>query len=74
MATMAHHARRHGLPILYVNQVGGQDDIVYDGASFALNANGELVLQCEEFIEEFQTFSFTKNNFIFYQIKFCIFV
>lgn len=45
-------------PIIYVNQVGGQDDLVYDGASFALNAQGDLILQCEEFIEEFQTFTF----------------
>jgi NAD+ synthase len=42
--------------------VGGQDDLIYDGASFALNASGELVVQCEEFLQEFQTFSFTKNT------------
>lgn len=50
------------IPLILVNQIGGQDDLVFDGASFALNANGELVLQCEEFIEEFQTFSFSKND------------
>jgi NAD+ synthase (glutamine-hydrolysing) len=32
-----------GLPIVYVNQVGGQDELVFDGGSFALNANGEKV-------------------------------
>jgi len=56
------HARarveQSGIPLLYVNQVGGQDDLIYDGASFALNSSGDLILQCEEFIEEFQTFSF----------------
>ncbi len=51
-----------GIPLLYVNQVGGQDDLVYDGASFALNGQGDLILQCEEFIEEFQTFSLIKND------------
>lgn len=60
------HARTRvkqgNVPLLYVNQVGGQDDLVYDGASFALNAQGELILQCEEFIEEFQTFTFTKQD------------
>lgn len=50
------------IPLIYVNQIGGQDDLVYDGASFALNSSGELVLQCEEFIEEFQTLSFIKND------------
>jgi NAD+ synthase len=29
-----------GLPLLYVNQVGGQDELVFDGASFVLNADG----------------------------------
>lgn len=57
------HARarvdQSGAPLLYVNQVGGQDDLIYDGTSFALDASGNLVLQCEEFLEEFQTFSFT---------------
>ncbi len=33
-------ARRHGLPVVYVNQVGGQDQIVYDGASFAAEPGG----------------------------------
>ncbi len=33
-----------GLPLLYVNQVGGQDELVFDGASFALDAGGDLVL------------------------------
>lgn len=51
-----------GIPLLCVNQVGGQDDLIYDGASFALNADGELILQCEEFIEEFQTFSFANER------------
>jgi NAD+ synthase len=33
------------LPLAYVNQVGGQDELVFDGASFALNANGSLAVQ-----------------------------
>ena len=32
-----------GLPLLYVNQVGGQDELVFDGTSFAVSAAGELV-------------------------------
>ena len=34
-----------GLPMLYVNQVGGQDELVFDGASFVLNADCSLALQ-----------------------------
>jgi NAD+ synthase len=34
-----------GLPLLYVNQLGGQDELVFDGASFALDAKGTLLLR-----------------------------
>ena len=34
-----------GLPLLYVNQVGGQDELVFDGASFVLNADAGLAVQ-----------------------------
>lgn len=34
-----------GLPLIYVNQVGGQDELVFDGASFVLNAEGECLSQ-----------------------------
>jgi NAD+ synthase (glutamine-hydrolysing) len=40
---LSNHAKRHQLPIVYVNQVGGQDELVFDGASFVVNANGEVV-------------------------------
>ncbi|MBW8370602.1 MAG: NAD+ synthase [Thiobacillus sp.] len=35
-----------GLPIVYANMVGGQDELVFDGASFAMNADGDVVAQC----------------------------
>jgi NAD+ synthetase len=35
-------ARRHGVPILFCNQVGGNDELVFDGASFAVDAQGRL--------------------------------
>lgn len=38
-----------GLPLLYVNQVGGQDDLVFDGGSFVLNADRSLAVQCRYF-------------------------
>lgn len=39
------------LPLLYVNQVGGQDELVFDGASFALNADRTLALQFPGFMD-----------------------
>ena len=41
-----------GLPLIYLNMVGGQDDQVFDGGSFALNAGGSLALQMPLFDEE----------------------
>ncbi len=38
-------AQQTGLPLVYVNQYGGQDELVFDGASFAVNADGTLAEQ-----------------------------
>ena len=40
------------LPLLYLNQVGGQDELVFDGASFALNADRSLAFQATSFEEQ----------------------
>jgi NAD+ synthase len=40
-----------GLPLIYVNQVGGQDELVFDGASFALNADRSVAFQLPAFKE-----------------------
>lgn len=40
-----------GLPVIYLNMVGGQDDQIFDGASFALNPGGKLALQLPAFDE-----------------------
>jgi NAD+ synthase (glutamine-hydrolysing) len=42
---VAARARENGIPLVYVNQVGGQDELVFDGGSFAVNANGEVCAQ-----------------------------
>jgi NAD+ synthase len=44
-----------GLPLLFVNQVGGQDELVFDGASFALHADRSLALQLPAFRESITT-------------------
>jgi NAD+ synthase (glutamine-hydrolysing) len=41
-----------GIPVVYANMVGGQDELVFDGGSFAMNAHGQLVAQAERFKEE----------------------
>jgi NAD+ synthase (glutamine-hydrolysing) len=49
---MAERARAEGLPLLYVHLVGGQDEVVFDGASFALNASGQVTARAQSFKEE----------------------
>jgi NAD+ synthase (glutamine-hydrolysing) len=45
--------RETGLPIVYANLVGGQDELVFDGASFVLNREGLLMMQMPAFEEAF---------------------
>jgi NAD+ synthase len=40
-----------GLPMIYANQIGGQDELVFDGASFGLNADRSLAFQMPAFVE-----------------------
>jgi len=45
-------ARRDGIPVLICNQVGGNDSLIFDGSSFALNARGEVIAQAASFAED----------------------
>jgi len=45
-------ARRDGVPVLLCNQVGGNDSLIFDGSSMALNARGELIAQAASFEED----------------------
>jgi NAD+ synthase (glutamine-hydrolysing) len=45
-------ARRHGMWVLYVNQVGGNDDLVFDGCSCAFDPSGRLVARGASFAED----------------------
>lgn len=45
-------ARKYHLPILYINQVGGNDDLIFDGASVSFNKKGELIARAKAFEED----------------------
>lgn len=45
-------ARRHGIPVVYVNQVGGNDQLVFDGSSFAMDPTGKIIAQAASFAED----------------------
>lgn len=58
---LSNHAKRHQLPIVYVNQVGGQDELVFDGASFVVDSKGELVSSAPEHESAVQLVDFDES-------------
>ena len=51
-----------GVPVIYANLVGGQDELVFDGASFALDRGGELVYQAPSFVESLDLISYRDGD------------
>ena len=51
-----------GLPIVYLNMVGGQDELVFDGGTFAQDGNGELVFQAPVFEEGIYQLEFESSS------------
>lgn len=49
---LGHMVDRYQVPIIYVNQVGGNDDLIFDGNSFALNQFGKMVFRAAAFQED----------------------
>lgn len=54
-------AAETGLPLVYVNQVGGQDELVFDGGSFAIAADGTLAARLPAFAETLETLAWTRS-------------
>jgi NAD+ synthase (glutamine-hydrolysing) len=52
---MSQHARTHGAPFVYVNQVGANDELIFDGRSMVLGRDGRLLAICRAFEEEILT-------------------
>lgn len=51
-----------GIPVVYANLVGGQDELVFDGASFALNRAGTLVYQGQSFVESLDLLEYADGD------------
>jgi len=49
---LANHAKRHNVPIIFVNQIGGNDDLVFDGNSLAIDKKGIIVERALSFEED----------------------
>lgn len=55
-------AKKCALPLLYINQVGATDEILYDGQSFALDSNGQKIIRLPYFKDSFAFFEFEKRT------------
>ena len=49
---VVNQAKKLGVPIIYLNMVGGQDELVFDGGSFVVDGEGEILYQAQQFKEE----------------------
>jgi NAD+ synthase (glutamine-hydrolysing) len=57
-------ARSHGLPVVYVNQVGGNDSLVFDGESVVVMPDGRIPVQASAFVEDLVLFDTETNESI----------
>ena len=49
---MQRHAKKHALPFIYVNQIGGNDELIFDGNSMVIDKTGELCVSLPGFKED----------------------
>ncbi len=59
---MGQRVKECGLPLVYAHLVGGQDEVIFEGRSFALNAKAEVVARAPAFQECLQTISVQNNQ------------
>lgn len=60
--TIGARAKRNNVPIVYSHWVGGQDELVFDGSSFIVDGNGEVVMRAPQFREAVQTIEINKTG------------
>ncbi len=61
-ALISGHAIDYSLPIVYANQVGGQDELVFDGTSMVMDGDGQQILQLEKFKEDYKIINFISDQ------------
>lgn len=58
---ISHQARRYNVPFVYVNQVGGNDDLIFDGNSVVFNRDGKIAAQAKDFDEDLLMVDFKQS-------------
>lgn len=61
-AMLNHIVTQYKKPIIYVNQIGGNDDLIFDGYSCAFNKNGEIINRCHPYKEDLVYIEYEKKN------------
>ena len=56
------HASKYNLPIIYANQVGGQDELVFDGTSMVMDSQGDQVMELSRFQADKKTIEFFSED------------
>ena len=59
---LVRNAVRYNLPVVYVNQVGGQTELIFDGGSMVVDDRGEVVAALKEFEEDFYIYEMQNAN------------
>ena len=59
---LSRNATTYGLPVVYVNQVGGQTELIFDGGSMVVDPDGTAVAKLADFEEDFLIREFTKSE------------
>ena len=58
-----------GLPFVYLNMIGGQDELIFDGSSFVMDKHGEITYRAKSFEESLDLIEFEINDDGFYPLK-----
>jgi NH3-dependent NAD+ synthetase len=61
LSTAVARVTESDLPLIHLNQIGGQDELVFDGASFALNADLSVAAQLPGFVEDVTTLTWSRG-------------
>lgn len=63
-AMLGHHAQQYHCPLIYANQVGGNDDLIFDGRSVAVNRQGEVVGRATGFAPDLLFLSYETHDLL----------
>jgi NAD+ synthetase len=61
-AMLGHSASRYQTPIIYVNQIGGNDDLIFDGNSIAFNRAGNVICRAKAFASDLEIIEFDEQT------------